>query len=112
MTYFDFEQLERLAGTTSNESPFQRFQENETARLVHNAVASLHPTYKEMIRLRAIDGRNIVDTARHLSISVAAAKARYHKAVHRLSNTLARHTRKTIRKAIARREGVPLWAAR
>jgi len=99
MTYFDFDQLERLASTTSNDSPFRQYQENETTRLVQKAVVSLHPTYKEMIRLRAIDGLNIADTARQLSISVPAAKARYYRAVHRLSHTLVRQTRRPLRRA-------------
>ncbi len=98
-SYFDFDQLERLASATSNDSPFRQYQENETNRLVQNAMVSLHPTYKEMIRLRAIDGLNIADTARQLSISVAAAKARYYRAVHRLSRTLVRQTRRSLRRA-------------
>jgi DNA-directed RNA polymerase specialized sigma24 family protein len=52
-----------------------------------------------MIHLRAIDGLNITDTARRLSISVAAAKARYYRAVHRLSHTLVRQTRRPLRRA-------------
>jgi RNA polymerase sigma-70 factor (ECF subfamily) len=98
-TYFDFDQLERLASATSNDSPFRQYQENETSRLVQNAMVTLHPTYKEMIRLRAIDGLNIADTARRLSISVPAAKARYYRAVHRLSHTLVRKTRRPLRRA-------------
>jgi RNA polymerase sigma-70 factor, ECF subfamily len=98
-TYFDFDQLERLASATSNDSPFRQYQENETTRLVQNAMVTLHPTYKEMIRLRAIDGLNIADTARRLSISVPAAKARYYRAVHRLSHTLVRKTRRPLRRA-------------
>jgi RNA polymerase sigma-70 factor (ECF subfamily) len=99
MTYFDFDQLERLASSTSNESPFREYQENETTRRVQHAMVSLHPTYKEMIRLRAIDGLNIADTARRLSISVPAAKARYYRAVHRLTHTLVRQTRRPLRRA-------------
>jgi RNA polymerase sigma-70 factor, ECF subfamily len=99
MTYFDFDQLERLATATSGDSPFRQYQENETTRLVQNAMLTLHPAYKEMIRLRAIDGLNIADTARQLSISVAAAKARYYRAVHRLSHTLVRQTRRPLRRA-------------
>jgi DNA-directed RNA polymerase specialized sigma24 family protein len=53
-----------------------------------------------MIRLRAIEGLNIADTARQLSISVAAAKARYYRAVHRLSRVLGRQTRKPLRPAV------------
>jgi RNA polymerase sigma-70 factor (ECF subfamily) len=99
MTYFDFDQLERLASTTSNDSPFREYQDKETSHRVQHAMVSLHPTYKEMIRLRAIDGLNIADTARQLSISVPAAKARYYRAVHRLSHTLARQTRRSLRRA-------------
>ena len=105
LTYFDFDQLERLASATSNDSPLRQYQENETTRLVQNAIVSLHPTYKEMIRLRAIDGLNIADTARQLSISVPAAKARYYRAVHRLSHTLVRQTRSRSSRYRASREG-------
>ena len=101
MTYFDFDQLERLATTTSNDSPLRQYQENESTRMVQKAMLSLQPPYKEMIRLRAIDGLNITDTARQLSISVAAAKARYHRAVHRLSRTLVRQTKKPLRATTA-----------
>jgi RNA polymerase sigma-70 factor, ECF subfamily len=97
LMYFDFDQLERLAGVASNYSPSHQYQESEQARLLQKAMVSLHPGYKEMIRLRAIDGLNIVDTARALSISVAAAKARYYRAVHRLSLMLVRQTQDTLR---------------
>jgi RNA polymerase sigma-70 factor (ECF subfamily) len=103
LSYFDFDQLERLARGTSGDSPLRQYQENENTRLVQNAMVALHPTYREMIQLRAIDGLNIADTARQLSISVPAAKARYYRAVHRLSHTLVRQTRKSIRRTIARR---------
>jgi DNA-directed RNA polymerase specialized sigma24 family protein len=66
--------------------------------VVQNAIVALHPTYQEMIRLRAIDGLNIADTARQLSISVAAAKARYYRAVQRLSDTLVRQARRPLRR--------------
>jgi RNA polymerase sigma-70 factor (ECF subfamily) len=99
-SYFDFEQLERLTSATSDDSPLRQYQENETTRQVQNAILTLHPTYKEMIRLRAIEGLNIADTARQLSISVAAAKARYYRAVHRLSRVLSRQTRKPLRRAV------------
>src|SRR5580693_10799298 len=56
MTYFDFDQLLHLPNATSNDSPYRQCQENETSRMVKNAMLSLHPTYEEMIRLRAVDG--------------------------------------------------------
>jgi RNA polymerase sigma-70 factor, ECF subfamily len=95
-SYFDFDQLERLAKGTSNGSPFREFQENETTRRVQNAIVSLHPTYQELIQLRAIEGLNIADSARRLSISVAAAKARYYRAMQRLSRALVRQTRRPL----------------
>ncbi len=99
VSYFDFDQLERLPSAVSSDSPLRQYQENETSRFVHNALVTLHPTYKEMIRLRALDGLNIAETARKLSISVPAAKARYYRAVQRLSLTLVRKTRRPLRRA-------------
>ncbi len=99
LSYFDFDQLERLGSATSNDSPFRQYQESETARLVENAIVSLHPTNKEMIRLRMIDGFNIADTAQKLSISVAAAKGRYYRAVHGLSHALMEKTRRPLERA-------------
>jgi RNA polymerase sigma-70 factor (ECF subfamily) len=98
-SYFEFEELERLASGTSQDSPFRQYQENETTRRVQKAIGSLHPNYKDLIHLRSMEGLNIADTARRLSISVAAAKARYHRAVHRLSDTLARQNRRPLGKA-------------
>src|ERR1700691_1886748 len=66
ISYLDFDQLERLASAISNDSPPRQYQENETTRLIQNAVVSLHPTYKEIIRLRAVDGLKIGDMARKL----------------------------------------------
>jgi RNA polymerase sigma-70 factor (ECF subfamily) len=96
LTYFDFDQLERLATTPSNDSPFRQFQEGETAKLVQKAIVALHPTYGEMIRLRAIEGLNIAETASQLSISIPAAKARFYRAVHRLSRSMARQARRPL----------------
>jgi RNA polymerase sigma-70 factor, ECF subfamily len=100
ISYFDYDQLERL-NAASSDSPLRQCQQNETTRVVQKAIVALHPTYQEMIRLRAIDGLNITDTARRLSISVAAAKARYHRAVHRLSHTLVRQARRPLRPKVA-----------
>ena len=99
VSYFDSDQLERLAAATSHDTPFLQYQQNETTQQVQNAIVSLHPTYKDMIRLRAIDGLNFADTARKLSISVPAAKARYYRAVDRLSRILWRQTRRPFHRA-------------
>jgi RNA polymerase sigma-70 factor (ECF subfamily) len=98
LSYLDLDQLEGLASATSNDSPLRQCQENEANRLVRKAMVSLDPSYKEMIRLRAIDGLNFADTARKLCISVAAAKARYYRAVERLSHNVVRQTRRPFRR--------------
>jgi RNA polymerase sigma-70 factor (ECF subfamily) len=97
LSYFDFDQLERHVRATSSDSPYREYQEKETARLLQNAIVSLDPACKEMIRLRVVEGLNIADTAHQLSISVPAAKARYFRAARRLSSRLARRTRKPLR---------------
>ena len=97
ISYLDSDQLERLHANSSD-SPLRQYQQHETTRVVQKAIVSLHPTSQEMIRLRAIDGLNIGDAARRLSISVDAAKARYHRAVHRLSHALVRQARRPLRR--------------
>lgn len=103
LQFFDFDQLEGLARTQSQDSPFRQLQEREANGILENALVCLHPSYKEMIRLRVTDGLDIADTARHLAISLPAAKARYHRAVHRLSRTLVRKTRRPLQAVSARR---------
>ncbi|HTW66552.1 MAG TPA: RNA polymerase sigma factor [Bryobacteraceae bacterium] len=99
VSYLDTEQLALLPAGASSDTPLREYEQNETTRTVRKAIVSLHPAYEEMIRLRAMDGLNIADAAQHLSISVAAAKARYHRAIQRLSRTLRRQTQKPLRRA-------------
>jgi RNA polymerase sigma-70 factor (ECF subfamily) len=94
VTYLDFDQLERLPNATSHDSPHWQYQDKERTRMVQSAIVSLDPAHQEILRLRVVDGLNASDTARQLSISVAAAKARHYRAIHRLSTTLARRARK------------------
>jgi RNA polymerase sigma-70 factor (ECF subfamily) len=95
--YFDYDQLEQLGRTSTTDSPYGQYQEKETARRLQKAIVTLNPSYEEVIRLRAIDGLNIADTARRLSISLAAAKARYYRALQRLSHVVVRQTQRPLR---------------
>ena len=99
MSYFDLDQLEHLSCACPHDSPLQQYQAKERSRLLRNAMVAMHPTYQEMIRLRALDESDIADTARTLSISVAAAKARYYRAVQCLSRTVVRQTRRPLARA-------------
>ncbi|HEX5227246.1 MAG TPA: sigma-70 family RNA polymerase sigma factor [Bryobacteraceae bacterium] len=107
LRFFDFDELEQFARGSSGDSPFRQLQEKEASGMLENALTCLHPSYKEMIQLRVTDGLDIADTARRLDISLPAAKARYHRAVHRLSRTLARKTRKPIQPISGRRRTEP-----
>lgn len=102
VSYLDFDQLERL-GSASNDSPYHRYEEHQIERSVRKAIVSLHPRYKEMIRMRAIDGLDIAETAHRLSISIPAAKTRYYRAVECLSRVLAQQNRKPVAGALAHR---------
>jgi len=104
VSFVDSDQLDQLAGGHSlagysSNSPYRQYQQNEATRLVEDAITSLHPAYEEILRLRAFDGIDISDTAKRLSISVPAAKARYYRAVHRLSHAVTRRTRRSLRRA-------------
>lgn len=103
VSYVDCDQLDQLAGGHSmagysSDSPYRQYQQSEASRLVEDAITSLHPAYEEILRLRAFDGIDISDTAKKLSISVPAAKARYYRAVHRLSHAVTRRTRRSLRR--------------
>lgn len=95
--YFEVEQLEQLPKATACDSPFRQYQEKEAGRILDDALSSLDPSNQDVLRLRAFDGRDMVDTARQLSISVSAAKARYFRAVRHLSRELVRRTRRPLR---------------
>lgn len=99
VSYVDFDQLDQMAGAGSNDSPDRQYQEKETSRMIEEVVDSLHPTYRDVVRLRAFEGCDISDAARRLSISVPATKARYHRAVRHLSHVVARRTRRPARRA-------------
>lgn len=104
LSYFELEQLEQLAATGTGDSPYRRYQEKEVSRILDDALSSLHPSNQDVLRLRAFAERDIVDTARQLAISVPAAKARYFRAMRRLSRELVRRTRRPL--------SVPLKGAR
>ena len=57
MSYFDFDQLERLTERHLNRFALSgSIRKTRQAADGQNAMVSLHPAYKEMIRLRAVDG--------------------------------------------------------
>lgn len=97
LSYFETDQLEQLATAGAGDSPYRHYQEREASRILDDAMSSLHPSNQDVLRLRAFDERDMVDTARQLSISVPAAKARYFRAVRHLSRELVRRTRRPLR---------------
>lgn len=105
LSYFELHQLEQMASAGSADSPHRRYQEKEDNQILEDALATLHPSERDVIRLRAFDGCHIADAARRLSISVPATKSRYHRAVRHLSVALTRRTRKP--KSLARGTGSP-----
>jgi RNA polymerase sigma-70 factor, ECF subfamily len=110
LSYFEVEQLEHFAAATPADSPYRKYQEQEASRILDEALSSLHPSNRDVLRLRAFDERDIEETARRLSISVAAAKARYFRAVRHLSRELVRRTRRPLRGPVQPEENTRLRA--
>lgn len=104
LSFFEVEQLDQFATGGSGDSPYRQYQEREAGRILDDAMSSLHPSNQHVLRLRAFDGRDIEDTARQLSISVPAAKARYFRAARHLSRELVRRTRRPLRVPAAPRD--------
>lgn len=92
VSYFDIARLEFLPKAVASDSPHHLYQQRETDRSLQRAMISLHPAYREIVQLRIIDGLNMADAAQRLSISLPAAKARYHRAIRRLTRIVARQT--------------------
>jgi RNA polymerase sigma-70 factor (ECF subfamily) len=69
---------ETLADPAS--SPEAQVQHSEEIEHLRQAVRRLPEKYRLMIQLRDLSELNIVETARVLSITVAAAKTRHHRA--------------------------------
>lgn len=88
VSYFELNQLEQVARADSSDSPDRRYQQKEYSRKLESAMASLRPSEREVIRLRALEGRNIAETARELLISSTAMRTRYHRAIRQLSAAL------------------------
>jgi len=88
VSYLELHQLEQMASPGSTDSPHSRYQQKEYTRKLENAMASLRPSERNVIRLRALDGRNVAETARQLSISSTAMRSRYHRAIRHLSAAL------------------------
>jgi RNA polymerase sigma-70 factor (ECF subfamily) len=105
MSYFESHELEQIASPRSTESPYCQYQEQEFSRILEDAIASLHASESDVIRLRAFDGCDVADVAHRLSISIPATKSRYHRAVHHLSLALTRRIQKPT--LPARRTGSP-----
>lgn len=61
-------------------SPEMQLQHRQEIERLHQAVRRLPEKYRLMIQLRDLRELNLEDTARVLSISVAAAKTRHHRA--------------------------------
>jgi RNA polymerase sigma-70 factor (ECF subfamily) len=94
LSYFELHQLEQMASAGSTDSPYCQYQEKENSLILEDAIESLHPSEKDVIRLRAFDGCGVAGAARRLSISIPATKSRYHRAVRHLSVALTRRTQK------------------
>jgi RNA polymerase sigma-70 factor (ECF subfamily) len=88
VSYFELHQFEQMTSAGSTDSPYRRYQQKEYSQKLKNAMASLRPSERDVIRLRALDGRNVAETARQLSISSTAMRSRYHRAVRHLAAAL------------------------
>lgn len=64
----------------TSESPVDRAMEAETKQCVQQALSTLSEEYREVYRLRDVEGWRAEQVADHLSISVAAVKSRLHRA--------------------------------
>jgi RNA polymerase sigma-70 factor (ECF subfamily) len=70
-------------------SPEMQCQHSEEAQRLHQALAKLPDKYRHVIQLRDLRELSIAETARSLSLTVAAVKVRHHRAHKLLHKKLA-----------------------
>jgi RNA polymerase sigma factor (sigma-70 family) len=70
---------EGYAGPSSS-SPDLQFQRRQEAERLHQALARLPEKYRLLIQLRDLHELSVAETARSLSLSVAAVRTRHHRA--------------------------------
>jgi RNA polymerase sigma-70 factor (ECF subfamily) len=92
----DFEQMVENAASAdwtgrSHPAPDQQVVEQETRRLLDEAIAELPPTYRSVFVLADIDGLPNAAIAKMLGLSLAAVKSRLHRARLLLRDALASH---------------------
>jgi RNA polymerase sigma-70 factor (ECF subfamily) len=70
-------------------SPLREFERAETAGLFFVALAKLSLRYREMIRLRDVEGFSILETAQRLRVSINTVKTRHRRARLKMVELLA-----------------------
>jgi RNA polymerase sigma-70 factor (ECF subfamily) len=80
--------------TDWREIPLAALERKEICAMVHQAVAELPDTYREIVTLRDVEECSVNDTAAILGISVALVKVRLHRARLLLQKKLAPQLRK------------------
>jgi RNA polymerase sigma-70 factor (ECF subfamily) len=62
----------------------EQYERMEDYRILAEVIRGLPPTWREVIRLRDIEGLRMKDIAARLGVSVSAAKTRHFRATHRI----------------------------
>ena len=75
-------------------NPEERYSQEELRRILDISVSKLDPKYRIVFQLRDVEGLTTDETARALSLSVAAVKARLARARLQLRNSLDIYFRK------------------
>lgn len=68
--------------------PCDRMLQQELHTFIHDAIADLPETYREVFRLRDMDGLSVCESARILGVSDAVIKVRLHRARRLLQRQL------------------------
>lgn len=72
----DSENESSWEATDSEPNPEQEYAEQERLRLLRGAIAGLRPNIRRALKIHALQGRSVEETASDIGISVCAAKGR------------------------------------
>jgi RNA polymerase sigma-70 factor (ECF subfamily) len=81
--------VHRIETMTSRHPDPERLTENgELRRMLEDAIDALPDEFRAVFVLRAVEGMSVAETAAALSIRPETVKTRFHRARHRLQETL------------------------
>jgi RNA polymerase sigma-70 factor, ECF subfamily len=79
-----------LQAKDRGDCPLHTFERSQSAKLLHHAIGNLPEKYQVVVRMRDLEERSLLETAKALRLTTAAVKSRQHRGRLRIAQLLSR----------------------